>query len=256
MGGERGVFDTLRIHEKTYSDIIKMFEAGEDNEEGWLKETLERGEKSIEKINRKEAERIAGLIPFHIIGAYSNMTTHDFENNKLEDIDREKRPYMAKALDKVQSWTPEVKKGFFLYGEVGSGKSRLLRGFCLKWARNHKTCQFWPVHDLIRKFKEFDMGTAHQKAFRRQLTHCDILVIDDFGAENTTDFVQGELLSIIDERCNRAGSLHVTSNIGPTEIADQYGIRIFDRMRMMTRSMKLIDGSYRGQVKKDDFWDK
>lgn len=214
-----------------------------------------RGAASIAKQGRLEADRVASKEPFHVIGTYSNMTGEDHRTNSLGDIERERRPYMAAALEKVEKWHPGINKGFYFYGNVGSGKSRLLRGLCLKWAGKHHTCQFWPVGKLMSKFKEFDKGSDHMRAFRKSLLTADLLVIDDLGAEYTTEFVQTQLLHLIDERINLPGTLHVSSNIPPPDVEEFYGTRFFDRLKQMTKSMPIFDSSYRGNATQtEEFW--
>lgn len=215
----------------------------------------QRGAESLEKQNRLETDRITAQEPFHKIGTYSNMTGEDYRRNKLGDIERERRPYMLRAVELVEKWHPGIDQGFYLWGNVGSGKSRLLRGLCLKWSEKHRWCQFWPVGKLMVKFKEFDRGSEHLTAFRNSLLKADILVIDDLGSEYATEFVQTELLHLIDARTNLPGSLHISSNIPPNEVKDAYGIRFSDRLKQLTKPIAVKDESYRGTATDtEEFW--
>lgn len=212
-----------------------------------------RGAVSIDGKKKSAESAIAKNEPFHLVATYSNLTREDFKRCRLEDLQREHRPHTAEVMQWIPDWNPEtVTQGFFLYGDVGSGKTRILKGLGLKWARRHKTVQFWPVPALVRKFKEFDMGSEYQNAFRKKLVEADILIIDDLGAENTTEFVRTELLSVIDERTQRKGSLHVSANMAPGKIREIYGERMLDRLKHLTKSFLVDDPSFRG--KPDDFW--
>lgn len=214
-----------------------------------------KGAISIDDQKRRTEADIAKNEPFHLVATYSNLTLtrEDFKRCRLEDLQREHRPHTAEVMQWIPDWNPEtVTQGFFLYGGVGSGKTRILKGLGIKWAQKHKTVQFWPVPALMRKFKEFDMGSKYQNAFRKRLVDADILIIDDLGAENTTDFVRTELLSIIDDRTQRNGSLHISANMGPGEISRIYGDRMLDRLRQLTKSFLVNDPSFRG--KPDGFW--
>jgi DNA replication protein DnaC len=218
----------------------------------------ERGRKGIEEMDKRENERISRMVPYHMVGSYSNLKTHDFNTCQLSELTREHRPYLKKALEKVEAWDPDnEKKGFFFYGRPGSGKTRLLKGLGLKWALRGKTVQFHTLWGLMSAFKQFDLGSAHLEHFKRQLVQADLLVLDDFGTEGTTEFVDGELLRLIDERTGRPGTLHISSNISPTQVAGMYGERITDRLKQLVHSMEMNDSSYRPEVNKDnaDFWD-
>ena len=278
-GDPNGIFVRLAkehgIQGKAVVDLIRSLDGPDGkarrildfSEEEWealsepQKMVLRSGERSKTSYEEEEKRRVAylqKLEPFHRIAEFSNLTKFDFDNHQLHTIELERRPYMEKAVKKAQEWRPELKQGFFLYGTPGSGKTRLLKGIGLKWAGNNLArVHFDTVSAMARRFKEFDLGSEHLKHYRTMLIKSDLLVIDDFGAEHHTDFVVQELLSILDDRCNRDGTTHVTSNIHPKEIEGRYGRRMLDRLKQLTSSMELKDPSYRKEINKDnaEFWD-
>lgn len=61
----------------------------------------------------------------------------------------------------------------------------------------------------------------------------DLLVLDDLGAENTTDWTKEILFNIVDYRYNAELPLIITTNCVPEELKAKIGDRIFDRIREM-----------------------
>lgn len=222
-----------------------------------FEEAAARGAASIDRVTKQEHLDISRRVPFHMIGTYSNLTPKDFESCRLADLDREHRPHLNKVLPKVHGFTPDIRKGFYFHGRPGSGKTRLLKGLCIKWALKGVSCQFWTVPGLIAVFKKFDLGSARLDFIRKQIIDAEILVLDDFGTEGTTEFVEGELLRLIDDRAGRDGSLHISSNIPPQELAENYSPRVLDRLKQLVVSVQLDDASIRGRASNkatDDFW--
>jgi DNA replication protein len=59
------------------------------------------------------------------------------------------------------------------------------------------------------------------------------LFLDDFGAENTTDFAREQFFTILDIRCQKQHPTYITTNLNPKEIREKYGERIFSRLKEM-----------------------
>ena len=63
-----------------------------------------------------------------------------------------------------------------------------------------------------------------------QLRSCDLLVIDDLGAERTTDFVIEQLVMLLEDRNAHDKAWIISSNLNINEIAAAYNDRTADRI--------------------------
>ena len=63
-----------------------------------------------------------------------------------------------------------------------------------------------------------------------QLRSCDLLVIDDLGAERTTEFVVEQLVVLLEDRNYRNKPWVITSNLNLNEITSTYNDRTADRI--------------------------
>lgn len=136
----------------------------------------------------------------------------------------------------------DYKKGFFLYGPVGTGKSTFLRGV-QKYMNTIKARDF---------DKDFRIGFYWKSASElansyagdgqeKLLQWCDEcnLLIDELGREPRPAKHYGTELNVIqfllqlryDRR--RDNITHITSNINPQDVMPMYGDYISDRFREM-----------------------
>lgn len=208
-------------------------------------ESVDRARASRALEIKNENQDIAFRYPFHMIGSYSNLTSTDLKKFKLESVLTHGRPYIANALELIKTWDPDSEKGLYLHGEPRTGKSMLLKGLCLKWAAKGRHCQFWPLLELMAEFKKFDMGSPHLEHIRAKIINANILVLDDFGTEGSSEFVEGELFRILDKRVNGKGSTFFTSNVSPAELGSRYSRRILARIVELVTEAPLNDEPFR-----------
>lgn len=87
--------------------------------------------------------------------------------------------------------------------------------------------EFWPMLDLVSELRaEIKAGELE---LSRRCRMCDLLVIDDLGAERATDFVREELDRIVDWRYRDRRPIAVATNLDDREIVEKYGWRAISR---------------------------
>ncbi len=84
--------------------------------------------------------------------------------------------------------------------------------------------------DLIRKSRISDYSDLIDESFVDALATCDLLIIDDLGTENVTDFVITELFNLINKRILTNKQMLISTNLTLKEIEDMYSARIFSRI--------------------------
>lgn len=91
--------------------------------------------------------------------------------------------------------------------------------------------------DLRASFKERSEET--EKEIIDSLSSVDYLVLDDMGAEKSSDFSIQSLYLVIDRRYSEERKTIVTSNLSIAQIADKLGDRIASRIAGMCRVIEL-----------------
>lgn len=143
------------------------------------------------------------------------------------------------------------KNSLFLRGDVGRGKTHLSSAIANEVLAGGKTVIYKraaDLFDLIRQYK-YNESTEKWNEIFDQLVNCDLLVIDDLGAERTTDFVNEQLVLLIEERNYRNKPWIINSNLSINQIQDRYTTRVSDRIldRAVFYNLER-ENSYRAEV--------
>lgn len=88
--------------------------------------------------------------------------------------------------------------------------------------------EYWPLLDLVSVLRS-DIAHGSQTTSTR-CRECDLLVLDDFGSERTTDFVLEELERIVDWRYRAMKPTAIATNLTDSAaVAAKYGSRALSR---------------------------
>ena len=177
---------------------------------------------------RKERERLEEIERRRrICFDQSAMRSWTFEN---DDMGNERLSNaMLRYAENFSKFLKEG-KGLLLYGPVGTGKSffagcianRLISyGFLVKMT-NFAT--------LVNDLQGMSIG---RNQYIEDLNRYDLLIIDDFGAERNSQYMQELITNIIDSRCRAGLPMIITTNLSGETFKKPESIcfeRIFDRL--------------------------
>lgn len=170
-------------------------------------------------------------------------------------IENETNEYVMALTYVLKSLQEE--KGLYLYGQPGVGKSYLLKGVCNYFAKEGKTVCFVHVPMLMQELKQAMTDNAYRVEITSKLRYCDVLVLDDIGAESISSWTRDDiLLPILDERMNHKRKTYFSSNYTLEELEKQYrlpkqvngqvsSIRIMERIRSLSKPVGLLGTSRR-----------
>ena len=104
----------------------------------------------------------------------------------------------------------------FLTGGFGNGKTHLAIAALNLWAAEHRTGHFWKTPDLLQWLRDLafngdDVGGIDSviEPYRRGYF---LLVLDDLGAENSTDWAAEQLYRVLDSRYDGRLPTIITTN--------------------------------------------
>ena len=111
----------------------------------------------------------------------------------------------------------------FFTGNTGTGKTFLSRYIEKNLIANNKTVIYITVNDLINAvFKDFNVDIKNSNPLFDYINVCDMLILDDLGNENVSDFSIKYIYNLIDNRINHNKSTIVCSQHNFTEIKQKY----------------------------------
>jgi DNA replication protein DnaC len=134
---------------------------------------------------------------------------------------------------RLMAWKPADNFGVMLYGPVGTGKTHLLKALLIKWADKNFPTRFLTVASVMDSIKASFDQEGRREGVVDELTHPHILVLDDLGAERSTEWAQEQFLTILEKRLRLGRVVFMTSNLGKEELGKRYDKRILDRLQEM-----------------------
>jgi len=152
--------------------------------------------------------------------------------------------------EKLKSDLKEIAKtdkSVVLRGATGCGKTHLAISIIKERFNNslRNNSVFITVPDLLLKIRtSFSGGTESEEEIIRQFSDVETLVLDDLGAEKTSEYSITTLYVILDRRIRECRQTIITTNMMQSEIEQTFGARIASRMAAM-ENIKINMPDYR-----------
>ncbi|OPX88739.1 MAG: DNA replication protein DnaC [Pelotomaculum sp. PtaB.Bin104] len=135
--------------------------------------------------------------------------------------------------------------GLLFSGQVGSGKTFLACSIANALLKKGKVVLFVVVPDLLDQIR----STYNSVHYNGEYTEYDLvdtarqvplLILDDLGAHNYTEWSRNKIYSIINYRLNHRLPIIVTTNITPEDLDEYLGERTTSRLLEMCRPYRLL----------------
>jgi DNA replication protein DnaC len=200
--------------------------------------------KAQEKSKELELKRIFSI---HDLG--ERFKESNFTNFIVRNGSEKCFKIAKKYVEEFDEWEGE---SLMFWGEPGNGKSHLATAIANELTATGKRIVFISMPDLLEKikatFNKNSMETEGQ--IMNALQMCDLLIIDDVGAEKVSDWVQEVIFRIVDGRYKRLKPIMATSNLPPKELAERIGKRAYDRLIEISQPIQNEATSYRREKAK------
>lgn len=198
-------------------------------------ESEEEKIKQQQRLNRIRRDKAIGF-PDNIMEQWT------FDND-----DRHNEKITEAALNYVKDFRTflDTGQGLLLYGTVGTGKTYI--SACIANALIEKgypclVTNFARLTNIIQgKFND-------KQEYIDSLNDFDLLVIDDLGAERTTEYMQEMVFNIIDSRYRSGLPMIITTNMAITEMKAPINLansRIYDRVLQRCHPIEVTGKSRR-----------
>lgn len=134
------------------------------------------------------------------------------------------------------------KKGIYLYGDVGTGKTHIAYAIKNKWeAVTGEYVEFWNTTELLQEIKDdFDRDAySRTHTLERLMDSKKLLILDDIGVEKPSEWALERFYLLINRRYNEMRPIIFTSNFSLAELSDRIGERTVSRIAELCTPIKL-----------------
>ncbi|MFJ8529947.1 ATP-binding protein [Bacillus sp. NPDC094106] len=208
-----------------------------DKDEIRYQDVVEAAQKRLQ-----DGERKRYLMPTP--GRYVNATLENFEMRKGTEKAFNGAKYFIDNLSKKEE------KGLFLQGGFGAGKTRLCYSIKHALDKLGKSIIVYNVTQLLDRIRStFNSDKESKQEIMALLMKCDVLILDDLGAEKPSDYTAEFLYTVIDYRNSNLKRMVITSNCSSEELQERLGElqggRILDRLKESCYKIPITAGSAR-----------
>lgn len=163
---------------------------------------------------------------------FKNFNINLYSNHKLNDERYTPRKNIEDILEYITGeYLPNFKNSntnLLFYGNSGTGKTFLSWCIAKELLDNGFLVVYKTSDDLLRALK--DIKFNNDTDLENLLINCDLLIIDDLGSEQITDFSSTELFTLINKKILKNKKMLISTNLSLPLISKRYSERISSRI--------------------------
>ena len=173
---------------------------------------------------------------------------HDVKLSQVE-ITPERKQAMADISQFLSAYSKNIhQKGLFLSGSFGVGKTFILAGLANSLAMMNKRVVFMHVPNFIAGLSSHFNDNSLPEEVQR-ISNCDVLILDDIGAENLSQWSRDEVLAVIlQSRMDNQLPTFFSSNFSMNDLEEHFketknaidpvkAARLMERVRTLAKEV-------------------
>lgn len=230
---------------------------------------FEEGEEILKRCKKKECDGCNGIVPNiikvegRIYPTYEPCKMYYYRRTKERlkefiieipynknfsnfEIDESLEPAINMANLYLKKELYKKGYGIYFYGPAGSGKTHL--SFAILNEINQKT-EYYAfaifVPEFIQKIRDYYSSGDIEINPINEIARIQILLVDDLGAERYTEWVQEQIVQLLDYRYRNKLSTIITSNLKLNNLKEKIGERIYSRVVGLSKPVLVVSDDKR-----------
>ncbi|MBE6053914.1 MAG: DNA replication protein DnaC [Clostridium sartagoforme] len=168
-----------------------------------------------------------------LVNNFNNFNLSLFSSHKLNEDDRfSPRKNMENILKFLrEDYIPKfnsINDNLLFYGDSGTGKTFLSCCIAKELLDDGHLVVYRTVDELMNNLKEIKFNDNSE--LENMLINCDLLIIDDLGAEQITDFTTTEFFNLLNKKLLKKKKMLISTNLSLPDIRTTYTERISSRL--------------------------
>ena len=150
------------------------------------------------------------------------MTFESFAPEGAPSSNANEKASLGLALVAARDFADKPQKWLYLHGPTGVGKTHIAVAIANVQVQRGASTTFWSVPDLLDNLRQ-TYGNTDETSFYSlfdSVRECELLILDDFGAQQMTDWALEKLYQLITHRHDRLLPTVITSQFILWEGAD------------------------------------
>ncbi len=177
------------------------------------------------------------------INSVSPLDLSSFDNFRLDvypdtldaSIGASPRAVMRQNFEFCKKYAEEFSpnsRGILMCGGTGLGKTHLSLAIANEVMQKGYNVIYGSIPDLIRALEREHFGKSDENTME-MLTSCDLLILDDLGAETEKPLYLSILYELINSRISRRSPTLINTNLGANDMQQRYQDRLWSRLYSM-----------------------
>jgi len=170
-----------------------------------------------------------------------------FDRAPVNDMEPQTVRYVRRFCERVDSNLDEG-KGFFFFGDRGTGKTTLAMLIAQYALRARRTVAIYTAPWLLSQIRStYEQGAEHTYlGLMERLAAVDLLQLDDMAVASQTDWTLEQLYTIVNRRYEDQRSVVLTADVeSPDRLGDHVGPRTASRLLEMCEPVPLFGADNR-----------
>lgn len=141
----------------------------------------------------------------------------------------QERQSLQAAYKRAKTYSRKLQGWLLLQGGFGVGKTHLAASIANEAAKHGVPTLFLTVPDLLDELRAtFSDGETSFRDRFDEIRTAPLIILDDFGTQNTTEWAREKLFQILNHRYTNRLSVVITTNLAMEEIEARLRSRILD----------------------------
>ena len=187
--------------------------------------------KLLKEIALSELQKVSPLSE----STFESFDLNYYPNGKDENTGISPRSRMMEIFKFCKSYAEDFgahSPSLFMYGETGLGKTHLSLAIAQKAVEKGFGIIYGSAQNLLNELENerFGRDGKERGSKEREILGCDLLILDDLGAEFSTSFTVAAIYNIVNTRLLSNKPVIISTNLSAKELEEKYTRRITSRI--------------------------